>query len=50
MKVKGKHEIVQVRNPKTGRYVKVDKTFGEIVSHKKSPRPYKGILIVSKDK
>ncbi len=44
-----RHEIVQVRNPKTERYVKIDVTVGEIISHKKSPNPYKNIPIVSKE-
>lgn len=43
------HELVQLLNPRSHRYVKVDKTAGTIVSHKKSPGPYKGIPIYSKE-
>lgn len=31
-----KRDIVQVKNPKTGRYVKIDRDAGKILSHKKS--------------
>ncbi len=34
---------VQVRNPVTKRWVKVDTKTGRIVSHKKTPGPYKGV-------
>ena len=40
------HEIVQLPNPKTRRWVKIDKTEGRIISHKKSAGCYKGIKIV----
>jgi len=43
-------EIVQVKNPRTGRYVKIDRTKGKIISSKKSPGPYKGIPIIRKKK
>lgn len=36
-------ERVQVRNPVTGRWVKIDTRTGRIVDHKKSPGPYKGV-------
>ena len=39
-------ELVQVKNPRSGRYVKIDKSAGRIVSHKKSPGPYKGVRVV----
>jgi len=45
-----RRDIVQVKNPKTGRYVKIDRTAGKIVSHKKSKGPYKGIPIARKRK
>lgn len=45
-----KHDFVQVKSPKTDRYIKIDRTKGVIVSHKKSPGPYKGVPIVSKPK
>lgn len=34
---------VQVLNPLTRRWVKLDTTTGRIVDHKKTPGPYKGI-------
>lgn len=43
-----KHDIVQVRNPRTGHYVKIDRTIGKIVSHKKSVGKYKDIPIARK--
>jgi G3E family GTPase len=36
-------ERVQIRNPITDRWVKVDARTGRIVGHKKTPGPYKGI-------
>jgi len=38
-------DVVQVKNPRSGRYVKIDRSAGMIVSHKKSPGPYKGVPI-----
>lgn len=43
-----KSDIVQVMNPKTGRYVKINRTEGKIVSHKKSAGPYKNIPVARK--
>lgn len=40
--------IVQTLNPKTGRYIKIDREKGDIVSQKKTKGPYKGIPIVKK--
>lgn len=34
---------VQVKNPVTKRWVKIDTETGKIIDHKKSPRPYKNI-------
>lgn len=45
---KKKHDIVQVKNPRTRRYVKIDRTIGKIIGHKKTPGPYKGIPIARK--
>ena len=45
-----KHDIVQVKNPRTDRYVKIDRTVGLIVSHKKSEGPHKGIPVARKQK
>ncbi|GJD51171.1 hypothetical protein OPKNFCMD_3923 [Methylobacterium crusticola] len=36
-------ERVQIRNPVTGHYVKLDTTTGRILEQKKSPGPYKGV-------
>lgn len=33
----------QLKNPRTGRWVKIDTKKGGIVSHKKSPGPYKNV-------
>ncbi len=38
-------DIVQIRNPKTNRYTKIDRSTGMILSCKISPGPYKGIPI-----
>lgn len=45
-----RHDIVQIKNPKTDRYLKIDRTEGRIVSHKKSPGPYKGVPVGRKAK
>jgi hypothetical protein len=41
---------VQVKNPVTKRYVKVDTSTGRIVDSKKSPGPYKGVKDVTRKK
>jgi len=38
--------IVQIKNPKSGKYVKIDRSKGKIISYKKTKGPYKNILIV----
>lgn len=43
-----KHDIVQVKNPKSGKYVKIDRTEGKIIDHKKSEGPYKNVPIARK--
>lgn len=43
-----KSDVVQVKNPKTNRYVKIDRDKGKIVSHKKSEGPYKNIPVARK--
>jgi hypothetical protein len=45
-----KHDVVQVKNPKTGHYVKIDRSVGKIISHKKSDGPYKGVPVARKRK
>ncbi len=43
-----KSTIVQIKNPRSGHYVKIDRDKGQIVDHKKSSGPYKGIPVVKK--
>lgn len=38
--------FVQLRNPRSDRYVKVDRARGSIVAHKASPGPYLGVPVV----
>lgn len=38
--------FVQVKNPRTLRYVKIDRSGGKIIGHKKDCKPYKGIPII----
>ena len=45
-----KRDVVQVKNPRTNRYVKIDRSAGKIVSHKKSEGPYKNIPVARKRK
>lgn len=43
-----KKDIVQVKNPKTGHYVKIDRSKGKIISHKKSAGKYKDVPVARK--
>lgn len=43
-----KRDIVQVRNPRTGRYVKIDRAAGRIIDHKKSEGAYKNVPVARK--
>ncbi len=43
-----KRDIVQVKNPKSGHYVKIDRSAGKIIDHKKSAGPYKNVPIARK--
>ena len=45
-----KKDIVQTKNPRTGHYVKIDRSKGKIVSHKKSNGPYKDTPVLRKKK
>jgi len=45
-----KRDVVQVKNPKTNRYVKIDRSAGKILSSKKSPGPYVKVPIARKRK
>ena len=41
--------IIQIRNPRSGRYIKINRNKAIIISHKKLKGPYKNIPIVTKD-
>jgi hypothetical protein len=41
-------DIVQIKNPRSGHYVKIDRTEGKIIDHKKSEGPYKNVPIARK--
>jgi len=43
-----KEKIVQTKNPRTGKYVKIDRSKGKIVSNKKTDGPYKGVPVIRK--
>lgn len=43
-----KKDVVQTKNPKSGRYVMIDRSRGRILSHKKSTGPYKNVPIARK--
>lgn len=43
-----KTKIVQTKNPRTGKYIKIDRSKGKILSNKKSDGPYKGVPVVRK--
>lgn len=43
-----KNKIGQIKNPKTGKYVKIDRSKGKIISQKNSKGPYKGVPIIRK--
>jgi len=45
-----KKGVVQTKNPRTGRYVKIDRDAGRIIGSKKSPGPYKKVPIARKGK
>jgi hypothetical protein len=45
-----KKDVVQVKNPRTGHYVKIDRAQGQIIAHKKSDGPYKDVPIARKRK
>lgn len=41
-------DIVQIRNPKTGYYVKIDRSVGRILSSKKSKGKYANVPVARK--
>jgi hypothetical protein len=43
-------EVVQVKNPKTDRYVKIDRSVGRIVGYKPTRGPYKNVPVARKSK
>ncbi len=45
-----KRDVVQTKNPRTGRYVKIDRSAGKIIDHKKSSGPYKNVPVARKRK
>jgi hypothetical protein len=45
-----KKGIGQTKNPRTGKYVKIDRGKGKILKTKKSPGPYKNIPVIRKKK
>jgi len=45
-----KKDVVQIKNTKSKRYVKIDRSIGKIISHKKSVGPYKGVPVARKRK
>lgn len=47
-KKKSGSDIVQVKNPRSGKYVKIDRAKGKILDHKKSEGPYKNVPVARK--
>jgi hypothetical protein len=45
-----KQKVVQVKNPRTGRYVKIDRSQGKIIAHKATEGPYKNVPVARKSK
>ena len=45
-----KRDIVQVKNPRSGHYVKIDRAAGRILAHKKSEGKYANIPVARKRK
>ena len=45
-----KKDVVQTKNPRSGKYVKIDRTAGKIIGHKKGDGPYKDVPIARKPK
>ena len=43
-----RRDVVQVKNPRTSRYVKIDRAKGRILSHKKTIGPYQGVPVARK--
>lgn len=45
-----KPDVVQVKNPRTGHYVKIDRAAGKIIAHKTSDGPYQNVPVARKRK
>jgi hypothetical protein len=45
-----KKGVGQTKNPRTGKYVKIDRDKGKIISVKKSEGPYKNVPVIRKKK
>ena len=43
-----KRDIVQVKNPRSGHFVKIDRLAGKIIDHKKTSGAYKNVPIARK--
>jgi hypothetical protein len=43
-----KKDVVQVTNPRSGHYVKIDREAGKIIDHKKTSGAYKNVPIARK--
>lgn len=43
-----KRDVIQTKNPRSGKYVKIDRDKGKIIGHKKSEGPYKDIPVARK--
>jgi hypothetical protein len=43
-----KKDVAQTRNPRTGKYVKIDRGKGRILQTKKSSGPFKGVPVLRK--
>jgi len=41
-----KKDVVQTKNPRTGKYLKIDRTQGKIISSKSTVGPYNHISIL----
>ncbi len=40
--------VVQIKHPMTGLYVRINKVKGKITGHKRTPGPYKGVPVARK--
>ena len=40
-----KADVVQAKNPRSGRYVRIDRSAGKVIGHKKTEGPYNGVPV-----